>query len=820
MPEYNLSQIAQITHGELHGEEKQIVEFIEIDSRKIIHRDKSIFIAIKGERHDGHSYLEELYKSGLKNFIIEDPSAISSDLKKANYIIVSDATGSLQKLAAHYRNTLKMPVIGITGSNGKTVVKEWLFQCLSQEYVVSRSPKSYNSQVGVPLSVLLLNNQAKWSIVEAGISKPGEMERLEKIIYPDYGIITNIGPAHQENFDSHEQKVREKLRLFEHSKMIFYCYDHDLIRKTIADNEKLNTKQIVTWSKKNPDCYLQVLKIEKKQQQSIVLISVEKTRHRLTIPFTDDASLENCLHIITFLLHRVFDIRTVQEALNKLTQVAMRLEQIKGIHNNTLINDSYNSDLNSLRIALDFLAMQKQHKKHAVILSDIKQTGKADEELYSEVIRLINSYNIDKLVAVGSSISKYEKLPAGSLQFENTFEFMKKLPFMDFKDYAILIKGAREFGFENIVNELAEKNHTTVLEINLNNLVANLNYFRNKLRSGTRIMVMVKALSYGSGSYEIANLLQHEKVDYLGVAFTDEGVELRTAGITLPIMVMSPALENYDKIIEYNLEPEIFNFSGLNAIAKTITNNQLPEYPAQIKLDTGMHRLGFMPKEIPELIQRLEIYRNIKVKAIFSHLAASDTPDEDDFTKQQIHLFNGICDTISERLGYKPIRHIVNSAGIERFPEAHFDMVRLGIGLHGISSIDKKLKTVSTLRTRISQIKQVTPEDTIGYNRRGKVKSNSVIGIIPVGYADGLNRKLGNNNGQVLVKNQHVPFIGDICMDMCMIDVTGIDAREGDEVIVFGEGNPIDKIAAKIGTIPYEVLTGVSSRVKRVYVNE
>ncbi len=820
MPKFNLSQIAQITRGKLHGDGKQVIEYLEIDSRRISHIDDGLFIAMKGERHNGHAFIGTLFKKGLKNYLVEESSFIKSIGKSANFILVTDALEAFHKLASAYRKQLKMPVIAITGSNGKTVVKEWLFQCLSMEHVVSRSPKSYNSQVGVPLSVWMLNEQAKWIILEAGISQPGEMQKLESIIQPEYGIITNLGPAHQENFNTLEQKAKEKLLLFQKSKMIFYCYDHEIIRKAIAADMNLSKKKHIDWSEHNPACYLYVSKIEKKQHQTILAITVEKANHSLSIPFTDNASIENCLHIITFLLHNIYDIQRVQKAISQLTPVAMRLEQIEGVNNSTLINDSYNSDINSLRIALDYLAMQKQHRKHALILSDIQQSGKPDNKLYAEVLKLLSCYRIDKLIVVGSQISKFMKLPEGSLCYENTGELQKKLPDIDLSDHAILIKGARKYGFETIVSALSGKKHTTVLEINLNHLVSNLNYFRGKLKSGTKIMVMVKALSYGSGSYEIANLLEHEKVDYLGVAFTDEGVELRNAGITLPIMVMSPSPDNFDKIIEYDLEPELYSFSGLDAISKIIATNQIPEYPVQIKLDTGMHRLGFMPGEIPELVKKLEQYRNIKVKALFSHLAASDSPDEDAFTTQQIQLFTGICDTITKRIGYQPLRHILNSAGIERFPQAHFDLVRLGIGLHGISSVKKKLKTVSTLRTRISQIKELTSDDTIGYNRRGKVKNDSLIGIIPIGYADGLNRKMGNYNGQVLLKNQLVPFVGDICMDMCMIDVSGTGAKEGNEVIVFGEKNSIGEIAKKIGTIPYEVLTSISSRVKRVYINE
>ncbi len=820
MPEFNLEQISKITGGKIKGSKTQIVDLLEIDSRRISNKDRSIFIAIKGERHNGHLYINDLYERGLRNFLIEDPSIINSKINDANFVIVPDSVEALQKLAAHYRRQLSMPFVAITGSNGKTVVKEWLFQCLSYKSIVSRSPRSYNSQIGVPLSIWMLNEHASWAIIEAGISRTGEMQKLEKTIGPDYGIITNLGPAHQENFKNLEQKAREKLTLFKHAKIIYYCYDHEIIREAISADRILSSKQLISWSKHCTECFLSVTGTEKKKHYTLLTLSVAKETYKLTIPFTDDASLENCLHIITFLLHNKNDIQAIQHALKDLTPVAMRLEQVRGINNSTIINDSYNSDYNSLRIALDYLSMQKQHKKYALILSDIQQSGQTSNELYSGVMKLLSSYQIDQLIAIGPHLSNFRNLPAGTIRYETTGELLNSLSGFDLSDHSILIKGAREFGFEEIVKALSEKKHTTVLEINLNHLVSNLNYFRNSLQAGTKIMVMVKALSYGSGSYEIASLLQHEKVDYLGVAFADEGVELRQAGITLPILIMLPSADSYEKLIEYQLEPEIYSFSGLEAISKVISASQIIDYPVQIKLDSGMHRLGFMPDEIPELAKRLSTYRNIKVKALFSHLAASDSPDEDAFTTKQIQIFQDMYNTLSNHIGYKPLRHIVNSAGIERFPQAHYEMVRLGIGLHGISGIQKKLKTISTLKTQISQIKSVTRNDTIGYNRRGRVDRDSSIAIIPVGYADGLNRKLGNHNGQVVIKDQYVPFVGDICMDMCMIDVTGLKVREGDEVIVFGEKNPIHELAKKIDTIPYEVLTSISSRVNRIYINE
>ncbi len=820
MPHISLGKIAKITQGKLSGKGDEVIINLEIDSRRINLATPGIFIAIRGVRHDGHIHIPELYKQGVNNFLIDKTDFPINSFPSANFIIVSDTVKALQDLAAYYRTTLKMPIVAITGSNGKTVVKEWLFQCLSHSDTVARSPKSYNSQIGVPLSVWSLNPAAKWSLIEAGISMHGEMLKLEKIISPDLGIITNIGLAHQENFTSIEDKIKEKLLLFKNVRVIYYCRDHELIHQAIINQPIYKYKMLISWSKSSDDCYLNIFKWERHVTNTTLNVRIGTSEHQLTIPFTDEASVENCLHIITFLFHNEFSYDYIQNALNLLTPIAMRLEQVKGICNSTLINDSYNSDLNSLKIALDFLTIQNQHKKHALILSDIKQTGLSNDELYVEVVRLIRSYKIEKFVVIGPEICSYKELPAGVLSFKSTDEFLKDLSPDLFKDYAILIKGAREFSFERIVKTLSDKKHATVLEINLNNLVHNLNYFRGLLNPGTKIMVMVKALSYGSGSYEIANLLQHERVDYLGVAFADEGIALRNAGIVLPIMVMTPTEEAFDDMIDLNLEPEIYSLDQLTRFSKAVTSAQLTEYSIQLKIDTGMHRLGIMPDELPMLLNILDECPNIHVKAIFSHLAVSDNPLEDDFTRLQIRNFESMFSRISKHIGYSPIRHILNSAGIERFPEAHFEMVRLGIGLHGITSKNADLKVVSRLKTTIGQIKYIPANETVGYNRNGKLYRNSLIATIPIGYADGLNRKFGNRVGHVLVNNQMAEFVGDICMDMSMIDVTGLNVNTGDEVIIFGEGIPVQSLADKIGTIPYEILTNVSSRVKRVYINE
>ncbi|MBN1950167.1 MAG: bifunctional UDP-N-acetylmuramoyl-tripeptide:D-alanyl-D-alanine ligase/alanine racemase [Bacteroidales bacterium] len=817
MPRLNINQLAIIVNGTLHGRGEGFIEQLETDSRNIQPGSAALFVAIRGDRHDGHDYLDDLLEGGLRYFLIEEVSPRLKTHPDASYILVENTLQALQQLASHIRTQLRMPVIAITGSNGKTVVKEWLATCLSQKGQVSRSPKSYNSQVGVPLSVWLLQADADWSILEAGISLPGEMEKLEKIIAPDLGIFTNIGPAHQENFASLEQKVIEKLKLFRHAKVLYCCLDHRYIHQEVS-RQQLGC-QMVTWSKESRNCYLYVREIKTKGNSTLLSISYDHKDEVFSLPFTDEASLENCLHILCFLLHQGFQSAEVQAGFDALVPVAMRLEQIDGQGNCTLINDSYNSDLHSLRIALDYLSTQKQHKKHSLILSDIRQSGTDINKLYAEVFNLTRRYALHQLIVVGPDIKNSGRMPDEARWFPTTGELLMNLRTIDLREQTLLIKGARDFGFEQIVSALAKKKHSTVLEINLEHLVHNLNYFRGLLQPETRIMVMVKALSYGSGSFEIANLLQHQKVDYLGVAYTDEGVELRRAGVSLPIMVMAPTEGSFAELIEYKLEPEIFSLEGLNSFVRLLSSGQSDQYPVHLKIDTGMHRLGFMPEEIGKLIRQLAATPAVRVKGIFSHLAVSDNPEEDEFTRNQIRLFREISDELTTALGYQPIRYILNSAGIERFPEAHLDMVRLGIGLHGISAVNGLLKPVSTLKTIISQIKKVPKTDTVGYNRHGILDRDSEIAILPVGYADGLNRKLGNRNGQVWYKDTLVPFIGDICMDLCMIDVTGLDAGIGDEVIIFGEQHTISQLALQVGTIPYEILTGISTRVKRIYLN-
>ncbi len=821
MLQYTLSELQIITGARIIGNKDSSIQRISIDSRKSTDPGDTLFIAISGQRHDGHLYVSDMAKKGIKNFLISNESIIDKNSDGLNFLVVKDTIGAFQKIASYHRARFDIPVIAITGSNGKTIVKEWLSQILGKKMQVTRSPKSYNSQIGVPLSVLLLNSNTETGIFEAGISQSGEMSKLEHIIRPSSGIFTNIGEAHQENFSSLLQKTEEKLQLFIHCKSLYYCRDHELIHQTIQASGQLKNIRKICWSakEKRSDLYVQI--VHQDASSTTIKATSEKIDLDFQLPFTDKASIENSVQIVNFLVDNQYQPAQIIEMTKALQPVAMRLEQVRGANNNLIINDAYNSDINSLEIALDFLR-QQHFGSHSLILSDIVQSGLSDENLCQQIASLLIQSGIDTFIGIGKVLSANQKSFKNikASFFASTEDFLESGKIQEFSNEAILIKGARKYNFEDIVAAMAEKNHTTLLEINLTNLTTNLNYFRSMLKGTTGIMVMVKALAYGSGSYEIANLLQHEKVDYLGVAFTDEGLDLRKAGISLPIMVMSPNVEDFKRLIEYDLEPEIYSIRVLKKFIEVASSMQVTEYPVHVKIDTGMHRLGFQEDETDELLPLLKDNNYVRVKWIFSHLAASDSPGHDDFTRAQIKAFNSIHKKLSDALGYTPLKHILNSAGIERFPDAHFDMVRLGIGLHGISSTGKDLLPVSTLKTHISQIKKISEGETVGYNRSGKVFQDITIAIIPIGYADGLNRKFGNGNGQVVIQNKLAPFIGDICMDMSMVNISGLNCQEGDEVIVFGQKNPITKLAKQIGTIPYEILTNISSRVKRVFIKD
>lgn len=824
---YTITEIAKILKGDfinLAFEDSPVKQIV-IDSRKLISPDFSIFFALVTKRNDGHKYIEELYEKGVRNFVVSyKPECIDSCME-ANFILVKNGLNALQQLAIFHRKKFNIPVLGITGSNGKTIIKEWLSQLLTEDKKIVRSPKSYNSQVGVPISVWQMEPEHELAIFEAGISEMDEMEKLQAIIQPNIGIFTNIGQAHDENFVHTNQKINEKLKLFTKVKLLIYCSDHLEIKERINHSEVFKNLNTFTWAYKAKSD-LQIGAVTRQMQNTLINASFQNNSIQISIPFTDDASVENAIHCWAFMLSQGYSNDVIALRMLNLNPVAMRLELKEGINNCSVINDSYNSDLNSLSIAIDFLNQQKQHRKRTIILSDILQSGRNEDELYSNVSELLTSKKIDFIIGIGKSISRQkDKFKIEKVFYPSTADFMKEYSFSDFHNETILLKGARTFRFEQISKALQQKAHETVLEINLNGLISNLNYYRSLLNPGTKLMAMVKAFSYGSGSYEIANILQYHQVDYMTVAYTDEGVELRKSGITTPIMVMNPEEQSFYSMLKFDLEPEIYSFRILNMFEEALERYASLEKTAYVhlKLDTGMHRLGFEPGDLDELIIRIKKNPNIIIRSLFSHLAASEDSKQDAFTHSQFDKFETMGKKIQENIEYPIMRHILNSAGISRFKEAQFEMVRLGIGLYGVAANETEqalLQNVSTLKTVISQIKTVPAGESIGYGRNWVAKKDTIIATVPIGYADGLSRKLGNGKGSMYLNGHYAPIAGNICMDMCMLDITGIPANEGDDVIVFGNEFPIAKFAADMETIPYEVLTSVSRRVKRVYYQE
>jgi len=835
---YLVSQIKKIVSGQflLHENSAVAIDHLLLDSRKLLFPKTSLFFALNGPRRNGNSFIKELYNKGVRNFIVDQGRPIDELTAYAgsNFIQVKDVLEALHSLATYHRMQFNIPVIGITGSNGKTIVKEWLYQLLQDDYSIVRSPKSYNSQIGVPLSVWQMNATHTLAIFEAGISLPGEMPHLEKIIQPGIGVFTNIGDAHSEGFLNIRQKVNEKLTLFKRSTVLIYDADNPDLNagvNTFANKIRGGDDfSLFSWSRKET-AFLQIVSIEKNMGQAIITAIDQRSSNGddaidIIIPFTDDASIQNAITCWCVLLYLQTDAAVIAKRMLQLRTVEMRLELKQGVNNCSIINDSYSADINSLTIALDFLVQQQQHPNRTLILSDILQSGKNSAELYREVAAILQQKNINRFIGIGPEIFRqrnaFTNLPQ-SFFFSSIAEFMQQFYSVHFYNETILLKGARIFEFEQISHLLEEKVHQTVLEINLNAVTHNLKAYQQLLKPGVKLMAMVKALSYGSGGFEIANLLQFHKVDYLAVAYADEGVELRRAGITLPILVLNPEEATFDVLLQFNLEPELYSFSILSTFEKYLQQYGLNNYPVHIKLDTGMHRLGFEAKDLPALVGLLQATTVFKVQSVFSHFAASDAPEYDAFTKLQADDFLRGCEVLQKALGYTFIRHISNTASIHRHPHLQLEMVRLGIGLYGVDGnpvMQGKLKNVSTLKTTISQIKQVAAGESVGYSRKGVVTKDSMIATVRIGYADGYPRILSNGVGSMWVKGNLVPVIGNICMDMTMLNISGTTVREGDEVVVFGETLPVSELAKWADTIPYEILTGISQRVKRVYYEE
>lgn len=814
---YSIGHIAQIlkTDAILPHPDMPILKLIS-DTRTLIKPAVSLFFAIKAKRN-GHEFIDHAYQNGIRNFVISD-FVQAEKYPDANFVKVKDTLMALQELAAFKRKQADFKIVGITGSNGKTIVKEWLYQLLSTDYHIVRSPKSFNSQIGLPLSLWEIDDSHNLGIFEAGISKNGEMETLAKMMKPDVGILTNIGEAHAEGFADRTQKLKEKLKLFEETELFIYApeYVYPLALSTLPGKKKFS------WST-NQLADLQVTLIEAQGDHSRLHAVFKGVEINCTLPFTDRASIENGIICWATLLALGYHPQDVAARLTKLTGVNMRLALINGINNCSVIDDSYSADISSLAIALDFLNLQNQHPKRTLILSDLYETGKKQEELYQEIAALLKQKQVDRLIGIGTNLSAMADLFTMEASFyETTQDFLDSLYIAYFANETILIKGARRFEFERISKALTLKIHDTVLEINLNALAENLQFYRNKLNQGVKVMAMVKAFSYGSGSFEIANLLQYQKVDYLAVAYADEGIALRKGGISLPIMVMSPEPSAFEAIIKHNLEPEIYNLNILRSFINFLPE-QTNNFKIHIKLDTGMHRLGFEKDDLPELLELLLTTKKLKVASIFTHLVASEQTVHDTYTKAQIVEFTSLYTEITKQLNYFPLKHVLNTSGITRWPQAQMDMVRIGIGLYGFDSAlaaKKDLQTVAVLKTTVTQVKHLKKAETVGYGRGGTMPDGGKIATVKIGYADGYNRKFGNGVGKMLVHGKLVPTIGSICMDMCMLDVSGLEVKAGDEVIVFNAEQTILDLAQQIDTIPYEILTNVSQRVKRIYFYE
>lgn len=818
--EYFIEQIAGITKAGHSIKTNGIIKYLVTDSRRISFPESSLFIALVTARRDAHVFIPELYERGVRNFLVHKAYDTSS-YSDANFIFTDDTLAALQQIAAYHRQQFHYPVIGITGSNGKTVVKEWLYQLLAPSYHIIRSPRSYNSQTGVPLSVWQMNESDNLAIFEAGISMPGEMEHLQKIIQPSIGILTNLGAAHSENFLNDAEKLNEKLKLFAHTDTLICNAGNALVDEALKNFKG----KLFRWSYE-PGAELYVHDIVHNNGSASFCVQTKEKTFSVTIPFTDSASLWNACTCIAVMLYMNTDAETITSRMLHLAPVQMRMQLQPAVNGCSIINDSYNFDTASLAIALDFLASQKQFENKAVIISDIPSAKNKND--YAEIISMLQARKISRLVTIGREWFNLghvltDKI-TGVQQFESTAVFLDSYPSTHFKNEVILLKGARAFEFEKIAFQLQKKVHQTTMEINLTAMVHNLNVYRNHLQAGVKLMAMVKAAGYGSGSAEVASLLQFHKVDYLAVAYTDEGVELRKAGITLPIMVMNIDEEAFEALVDNNLEPELFSPNIFKAFISFLDTQGLNNYPVHIKLDTGMHRLGFGEDDMPELFTLLANNKQVMIKSVFSHLASSDDDRDDEFTKRQAETFKQWCEAVEKITGYSFIKHISNSAAIIRLPALQFDMVRLGIGLYGIDSSAKYqhlLQNVLSLKTTIAQIRKLKAGETVGYNRRGKIENDSVIATLRIGYADGFRRSLSNGNGKVYIKGQLVPVKGTVAMDMIMVDITGIEnIHEGDEVEIFGNHLPVQQFAAWCGTIPYEIFTCIGQRVKRVYVDE
>ncbi|NCI47340.1 bifunctional UDP-N-acetylmuramoyl-tripeptide:D-alanyl-D-alanine ligase/alanine racemase [Sediminibacterium soli] len=825
---YSIAEIATIIGAGFAGgnHPDSGISLLLIDSRKIVFPEQSLFFAITGPRRDGHQFVPEVYARGVRNFVVKQ-GFDRALFPEGNFLLVADALQALQQLAMHHRGRFNIPVIGITGSNGKTIVKEWLYQLLREDYRIVRSPRSYNSQIGVPLSVWQMNQTHTLAIFEAGISAVGEMEKLVAVIQPTLTVFTSLGNAHDEGFTGELQKATEKAKLAAGAATVVLNKDPvDLLLQ--QDSTALFPgRTLFSWSRQ-PGTTVLVEKETVHNEQTIATIRYRSLAYTVTLPFTDRISVDNAFTCVSVLLALGYDAEKINRRLQYLERVDMRMQLKQGINNCHVLNDSYSNDLVSLELALDYLQQQAGAQKTTVILSDILQSGQDEKELYGRLAQQLSARKIGRLIGIGPAMVRNTDLltipGVTNSFFASTEDFFHRVTQQQFRDEYILLKGARVFAFERISGWLEQKVHQTVMEINLSAMVQNLKTYQQHLQPSTKLMAMVKAFSYGSGSDEVAGILQFHKVDYLAVAYADEGVELRKAGISLPIMVMNADEAGFDSLVSYDLEPEIYSFSIYTAFHTYLGQQGITGFPVHIKFNTGMNRLGFETPEATQLGERLQADKTMAVRSVFSHLVASEAAEHDAFTQRQVALYLNACDLLQQQLGYGFIRHIANTGAIFRHPQYQFDMVRLGIGLYGVDSAEQKditLETVTTLKSTIAQIRKVSRGESVGYSRKGIVTRDSLIATVRIGYADGFSRSLGNGAGKMLVNGKTAPVIGNVCMDMTMIDITGLEGvQEGDVVEIFGKNLPVQQVAQWAGTIAYEILTGISQRVKRVYLEE
>lgn len=798
---YTIAQIAEIVDGKLHGNGNLEIAHLYTNTRRIQVKENSLFFAIATEKNDGHNYVEHALQMGVTAVVVSKKPSTNCD-----YILVKDTLVALQQLSSHHRATFDMPTVAITGSNGKTIVKEWLSELVSSSYTVCKNPKSYNSQIGVPLSVWRLGGKDEIAVFEAGISQIGEMVRLERIIQPTVGVFTHLGDAHARNFTTDQEKLAEKLTLFKNCETIIVSANQPDVLASI----KALDKKTFTWGA-NMMCDLHVTR----STEGAFVATYEGNSELISLPFSDKASIENAFTAASAALVLGQKLSTIASHLTKLQPVDMRLQQVAGQNNTQLILDYYNNDYQSVVMALDFVNQQKSKSKSIVILSDILESNLEDTELYANINKLLTTNNIHSLIAIGSNISQQQKsftLPTDA--YATTEEFLKKHPLHTLQNATVLLKGAREFTFEKIADKLKVKTHETKLEVNLTRLQHNIDVVKKSIGAKTKLMAMVKALGYGSGGYQVAKLLEYNRIDYLGVAYTDEAIELRESGISTPIMVLNPDLTDLSPYTDLHIEPVIHSFSSFAKIATQSIS-------VHLEFDTGMHRLGFEEEDVPRLLEQIEL-SEVKVASVFSHLATSDDPTMDDFTQGQIAAFERIAKNIENSVGYPITKHLSNTAGIERFANARFDMVRLGIGLYGISPLGKssQLLPVSTFKSFVSQVRTVKAGDGIGYGQHDKSAEDRKIAIVAVGYADGYARAFGQGKGFFMINGKKAPVVGNVCMDMTMCDVTDVACQEGDEVLIFGDSPSVEDLADTIGTIPYEILTSISERVNRVFYQE